>query len=163
MELKKLIEEIVAQNGLLNELLGVLERETAEMGDVNIAAMGISNQAKEELTTRIAERSQHIQRAVSQLAAREGVPGAVSLGILAEHFAKKGSGELLVKQKQIRATAERVQQVASLNREIAERFSASVSSSFNLITRLISQSNVYGSSGGYQLQPVSSVMINREA
>jgi len=163
MELKKLIEEIVVQNGLLNELLAVLERETAEMGDINISAMSISNQTKEELTGKIAEHSPVIQRAISQLSAREGIPGAVSLGVLAEHIAKKGNRELLIKQQQIRATAERVQQVASLNREIAERFSESVASSFNLITRLMNQSNVYGPAGGYKPQSVGSVMINREA
>ena len=163
MEFKKLIDEIAAQTELLNELLAVLERETTEMGEVNIAAMTLSNQAKEELIGRIAERSPHIQLAVTQLAAREGLAGATTLGTVAEHVAKKGKREILAKQQQIRATAERVQQVAALNREIAERFSASVTSSLSLITRLINQSNVYGASGGYQVRPTGAVMINREA
>lgn len=163
MELKKLIAEIAVQTELLNELLGVLERETTEMGDVNVAAMNISHQAKEALIARIAEHSPQIRQAITNLAAREGMPSAASLGAVAEHIAKKGNREVLAKQQQIRATAERVQQVASLNREIAERFSASVTSSLNLITRLINQSNVYGSSGGYQPRSTGAVMINREA
>ena len=164
MELKKLIEEINVQSELLNNLLKLLERETAEMGDIDITAMNLSNQSKEELIGTIAEHSPQIQRAILQLAAREGlVPGASTLGTLAEHFAKRGNRELLKKQQQIRSTAERVQQVAGLNREIAERFAASVTSSLNLITRLINQSNVYGASGGYQLRPASAVMVNREA
>ena len=163
MELKKLIDEIATQTGLLNELLLVLERETTEMGEVNIAAMTLSNQTKEELIGRIAEHSPHIQQAVTRLAAREGLAGTASLGTVAEHVAKRGNRDVLAKQQQIRATAERVQQVAALNREIAERFSASVTSSLNLITRLINQSNVYGASGGYQVRPTGAVMINREA
>lgn len=163
MELKKLIDEITVQTELLNELLKVLERETTEMGNVNIAAMTLSNQTKEELIDKIAENSPHIQRAVTQLAVREGLSGTVSLGTVAEHIAKKGNRNVLAKQQQIRATAERVLQVAALNREIAERFSASVTSSLNFITRLINQSNVYGASGGYQPRSTGAVMINREA
>ncbi len=163
MELKKLIEEINVQTELLNDLLKLLERETAEMGDINITAMNLSNQSKEELIDKIAEHSPHIQRVILQLAAREGLPMTASLGMLAEHFAKRGNRELLKKQQQIQRTAERVQQVAGLNREIAERFAASVTSSLNLITRLINQSNVYGASGGYQQRPASAVMVNREA
>lgn len=163
MELKKLIEEITVQAGLLNELLQVLEREAVEMSGVNIPAMNQANQAKEELIARISERSPHLQRAVSELADREGLPKTVSLGLLAEHVAKKGSRELLAKQQQIRNVAERVQQVAAMNREIAERFAESVTSTLGLITRLINQSNVYGASGGYQQRSASAVMINREA
>jgi flagellar biosynthesis/type III secretory pathway chaperone len=163
MELKIMIEEITVQTGLLNELLQVLERETSEMGDLNITAMDLSNKAKEELIARIATRSPHLQRAVSELAVHEGLPGSASLGAIAEHVAKTGNRELLVKQQQIHRTAERVQQVAALNREIAERFASTATSSLNLITSLINQSNVYGASGGYQQRPAGAVMINREA
>lgn len=163
MELKKLIEEITVQTELLNDLLCVLERETVEMGDINIAAMNLSNHTKEELTERIAKQTPQVQRAILQLATREGLPGNVPLSTLAEHIAKRGNREVLAKQQQIRATSERVRKVASLNREIAERFSASVTSSLNLITRLVNQSNVYGASGGYQPRSTGAVMINREA
>lgn len=163
MELKKLIEELSVHTGLLNELLQVLERETSEMGDINIEAMGQSNRAKEELIPRISGHAQQLQQAIAALALREGLPGSTPLGILAGHIAKRGNRELLVKQQQIKDTADRVQQVSALNCEIAERFTSSVTTSLNLITRLINQSNVYGASGGYQQQPAGAVMINREA
>lgn len=163
MELKKLIEEISFHTGLLKELLLVLERETSEMGEVNISAMSLSNQAKEELMPRIAGHTPQLMQAISVLAVREGLPGSTSLGILAGHIAKRGDRELLMKQQQIKDTADRVQQVSALNCEIAERFAASVTTSLNLITRLINQSNVYGASGGYQQQSAGAVMINREA
>lgn len=163
MELKKMIEVISVQTGILNELLLVLERESTEMGDVNTTAMNVSNEAKEELIARIAEHAPHIKQAVSKLAVNNGLPGTASLGTVAELVAKGGSPELLAKQQQILRTAERVQQAAALNREIAERFASSVSTSLNLITRLINQSNVYGASGDYQQRPAGAVMINREA
>jgi len=163
MELKKMIEEITVQTGLLNELLQVLERETAEMGDVNINAMNLSNQAKEELTARIAKQTPHLQQAISAQAVREGLPGSASLGTVAAHIAKRGNRDPLARQQQIQRTAERVQQVAALNREIAERFSSAVTTSLNMITRLVNQSNVYGQSGGYLQRPSGAVMINREA
>lgn len=163
MELKTVIDELAVHTGLMNELLQVFERETAEMGEVNIAAMNASNQAKEELIARISAHTPHLKRAISELAAREGLPATASLGTLAEHISKKGNKQLLAKQQEIRLAAERVQQVAALNREIAENFSASVTTSLGLITRLINQSNVYGASGGYQQRTTGAVMINREA
>lgn len=163
MELKKLIEEITVHTGLLHELLQLFERETVEMGDVNIAAMNVSNQAKEELMAKISGHTEQLKGAIDALAVREGLSSTVSLGTLADHVAKKGNRSLLAKQQEIRDTAERIQQVAALNREIAERFSASATSTLGLITRLINQSNVYGASGGYQQRPASAVMINREA
>lgn len=163
MELKKMIEELTVQTGLLNELLQVLERETAEMGDVNINAMNLSNKAKEELTVRIAKQTPCLQQAISAQAVREGLPGSASLGTVAAHIATRGNRDPLARQQQIRMTAERIQQVAALNREIAERFASSITTSLSLITRLVNQSNVYGASGGYQQRPVDAVMVNREA
>ena len=163
MELNSLIDEITVHGGLLQELLQLFERETVEMGEVNIAAMNVTNQAKEELIARIAGHSSRIKQAIAALAAREGLPATASLGELAEHVAKKGNRKLLAKQQEIHETAERIQQVAALNHEIAERFSDTVTSSLGLITRLISQSNMYGASGGYQQRPAGAVMINREA
>ena len=163
MELEKLFEEIEVQTEILQELLQVLERETAEMGDVNITAMNLSNQTKEELIVRIAEHTPHLQKAVSAFAVNKGLSESATLGVVAKHVAKSGNQQLLTKQQRIHTTAERVQQVSALNKEIAERFASSITSSLGLITRLVNQSNIYGASGGYQLRPAGAVMINREA
>lgn len=163
MELKKLLDAINVQSGLLDELLAVLERETSEMGDINLSGMSVSNQVKEELTNKIAGHAQIMQQAISGLAAGYGLPATTSLKSIAEHLLKKGNGELLSKQQQLSMTADRIQQVAALNLEIAERFSSTVTTSLSLITRLINQSNVYGATGGYQQRQTGAVMINREA
>lgn len=163
MELKKLLDAINVQSGLLDELLAVLERETSEMGDINLNGMSVSNQVKEELTNKIAGHAQLMQQAISGLAAGYGLPAKTSLKSIAEHLLKKGNGELLLKQQQLSMTADRIQQVAALNLEIAEKFSSTVTTSLSLITRLINQSNVYGATGGYQQRQTGAVMINREA
>lgn len=163
MELKQLLDTVAVQSGLLDELLTVLERETVEMGDINISGMSGSNQAKEELLNRIARHSQIMQQAISGLAVRDGLAVTTSLKGIAEHLAKKGIEELFLKQQQLAKTTDRIQQVAVLNREIAERFSSTITTSLTLITRLINQSNVYGASGGYQQSQTGAVMINREA
>ncbi|HIJ95313.1 MAG TPA: flagellar protein FlgN [Desulfuromonadales bacterium] len=163
MELKRVIEAIAIQSGLLSELLQVLERETNEMGAVNINAMSLSNLTKEELTARISAHTPLFQQAVSALTAREGLPASTSLGKLAEHIAKKGGRELRIQQQQLLGLAERVRRATSLNREIAERFTSMVADSLSLMTRLINQSNVYGASGGYLQRSATAVMINREA
>lgn len=163
MKMKKLIEEIDIQTEIMKELLQVLERETAEMGDINIIAMNLSNQTKEELIARIAEHTPHLQKAVSVFAVDRGLSESTTLGVVAKHVAKNGNQQLLAKQQQILSTAELVQQVSTLNKEIAERFASSITSSLGLITRLVNQSNIYGSSGGYQQRPAGAVMVNREA
>ena len=163
MEIKKLIEAITVQTELLNELLQVLDRETSEMANIDITAMNLSNQTKNELIARIAEHSQHLQRTTSALAVREGLPGTASLGAIAKHVAEKGNRELFTSQQQICRIAEQLQQVTALNSGIAERFVSTVTTSLSLIASLINQSNVYGASGGYQQRPTGAVIINREA
>lgn len=163
MELKKLIEVIDIQAKLLDELLKTLECETVEMGDVNIAAMSISNKSKEELAARISEHAPILKQSIAGLSAREGLPEATLLRTVAEHLAKRGNRELLNKQKHIRDLAISVQLASALNRDIAERFATSATTTLNLITRIINQSNVYGASGGYMQRQTGAVMINREA
>lgn len=163
MELQKLIESIDVQAKLLSELLQVLDRETIEMGNVNIPAMAISSRSKEELAAKISEHSPQLQKEIAAFATQEGLPETTLLSTLAEQVAKRGNKELLIKQKQISETAISVQVVATLNREIAEHFASSAAATLNLITRLINQSNVYGASGAYQQRQTGAVMINREA
>jgi hypothetical protein len=163
MELKKLMTAVTVQAALMDELLALLERETAEMGDVNVAAMAKTNQAKEELLGKIAECAPVMEQAISDMAVREGFSSGTSFGVIAEHLSKKGFKEMQTKQQQLIRTGDSIQQVAAMNREIAERFAATIATSLNLITRLVNQSNVYGSSGGYQQRPTGAVMINREA
>jgi predicted transcriptional regulator len=163
MELKKLMEVLAIEAGLLDDLLALLERESAELGNIDIIAMAASNQDKEMLISKIAEHSPHMQQAVSACAVREGLAAATSLGALAEHLSKKGRKELLQEQQRLNKTADKIKQAAALNQEIAEKFATMVTTSLGLITRLINQSNVYGASGGYQQRPAGAVMINREA
>lgn len=163
MEMKKLMEVIAVESGLLNELLQVLKRETAEMTDVDVAAMNLSNLAKDELIARINSHASLFQKALNRVAAVEGIASPVTLGTLVDHLVKRGNSDLLTHHQQMCATVEEIRQIAVLNRDIAERFAASVTSSLTLITRLINQSNVYGASGSYQQRPASAVMINREA
>lgn len=163
MEIKKLIEAITVQTELLNELLQVLERETSEMANIDINAMNLSNQAKNELIARVAEHSQNLQRTTSALAVHEGLQATASLGAIAEHVAKKGNRQLLTALQQLGRIAEQLQEVTVLNSGIAERFVSNVTTALRLIASLINQSNVYGASGGYQQRPTGAVIINREA
>lgn len=163
MEFKRLLDAVNVQSGLLDQLLAALERETSEMGDININGMSVSNQVKEELIKKIAEQAPIMQQALSGLAVHHGLASTTSLKGIAEHLAKNGNGELLLKQHHLAKSADRIQQVAALNREIADRFSSTIATSLNLITRLINQSNVYGATGGYQKHQAGAVMINREA
>ncbi len=163
MELKKLIEIVTVLGVLLDDLLAVLERETAEMGVINVAAMADSNRDKEELVKKISDQDSVLKHAVSVLAAREGLAPDAPLGALAELLEKKGSVELHAKQQLMKITADKIQRTAALNREIAEKFASTVSTTLTLIARLTNQSNVYGSSGGYQQIRTGAVIINTEA
>lgn len=163
MELKKLMAVAADQQKLLDELLRVLERETVEMGNVDVAAMTKTNEEKEELLKKIADCSSVMQQAISAVATREGLPSNASLGSIAEHLARKGVEEPRTRQMRLQRSSDKVRQVAAINREIAERFAMTVTTSLNLISRLVNQSNFYGSSGSFQQRPSGAVMINREA
>ena len=163
MELKTLIATVSAHDQLLGELVAVLERETAELSAIDIAAMTRTNQDKEDLHKNISEHSLLMRSEIETFARQEGMAAETSLGSLAGHLAQRGQKALQDKQKQLKSKAERVKLVAEMNREIASRFSTTISSTLNLITRLINQSNVYGSTGGFQQRPAGAVMINKEA
>jgi flagellar biosynthesis/type III secretory pathway chaperone len=162
MELINLIEVVTLQNGLLNELLDVLERETDQLSEIDLEAMSVSDRAKEALTDRIAKNSSLLQKTMTEMSVREGLTAGSSLGVIANRFAARGKWELLGKQEELVSTVIRVQQLSSLNREIAECFASSVTSSLSLITRMVNQSNFYGASGGYQRRPAGAMLINRE-
>ena len=163
MELKKLLDAIAALTALMQTLLAVLERETTEMGVVNIDAMADSNREKEDLIEKIAAQEQLMKQAITGLIHREGLPADTSFGTLATSLAQRGDRELFNKRLELKSSAHKIQQVAVLNREIAEKFSSTVATTLTLITRLANQSNVYGSSGGYQQPRNGAVMINMEA
>lgn len=163
MEFKALLEAVSLQAALLNELLGVLERETAELANVRIDAMNRSDLAKEELLRKISRNTQALQGEIAAAAGREGLPADVPLKVLAERLAQKGHGRMLELRNGIQQTATRIKRVAAMNHDVAERFATTIATSLKLVTRLINQSNTYGASGGYQKSSAGSVLINREA
>lgn len=163
MELQKLMTATTTQITLLDELLALLERETAELSDVNISAMTQTNLAKEELLKKVAAQALVLQQAISDMAMGEGFSSGASLGVIAEHLANKGVTELLREQRRLKKTAEKVRQVAAMNHGIAERFSSTIATSLKLVTRIINQSTMYGATGEFQKGQAGAVMINREA
>ncbi len=163
MELRRLLEAVTALAALMHTLHTVLERETAEMGGVNIAAMADTNKEKEELIQKIADQELLMKQAIVGMALREGLAADTPFGTLATTLAQRGDRELFKKRLELKEIANKIQQVAELNREIAEKFSSTVATTLTLITRLANQSNVYGSSGGYQQPRNGAVMINMEA
>jgi flagellar biosynthesis/type III secretory pathway chaperone len=163
MELKKLMAATTTQTAFLDELLALLERETAELSAVNIPAMTQTNLAKEELLRKIAEHTPVMQQAIAAMAVREGFPSDTPLGVIAERLARKGVTEVLRERKRLEKTAEKVRRIAAVNHGIADRFVTTISTSLKLVTRIINQSNVYGATGEYQKGHAGAVMINREA
>lgn len=163
MELKKLGGLLSGQLVLLQELLTLLERETGELGDIRLEAMMEINRRKEELSERIEAQASQLRGAIAESVATEGLPAGTSLGALADKLKQKGNREIPQLHGELNRVVERIRQALAINREIAERFANSVSTSLGLLTRLINQSSMYGASGGYQQRSTGAVMINREA
>jgi flagellar biosynthesis/type III secretory pathway chaperone len=163
MDYNVLTEAISEQTSLLTELLQVLESETADMGNLDMVAMNVSNQTKEALIAKISSHSQMLQLLITQTARREALPESATLEVIATHVAKTGNRKLVELQKRLRSSAEQVQQIAALNKGIAERFVTTAADSLTLISRMLNQSSVYGASGGYQTRHAGAVIINREA
>lgn len=163
MEIKKLESVLAEQLRLLESLLAVLNRETGELAEIHLDAISEINLQKEKLTSSIDAYTSPLRQAIGEAVSREGLPPTATLRELAARLKAKGNREIPRLHKELNKIASQIQQVAEVNRDIAERFAESVTTSLTLLTRLINQSNTYGASGGYQQQVVRSVMINREA
>jgi len=157
---KTLSEILSIQLQLLDELYSLLERETRELGDMKLDAMAEVNRLREELTERIEAHTELLRQAISGAALDLGLASDATLGAVVAKTAQKDIPHLYHK---LNATARRVQDRAAMNREIAERFAATATTTLNFLTRLINQSSVYGASGGYQQRTSGAVMINKEA
>ncbi len=163
MKIKKLTNTLSTQLGLLEELHALLERETKELAEINLDAMAEINSLKEAASARIEEHTAPFRQAMEEAAASLALPPDCSLGELAAKLEKKGNKEISLLHGKLNKVAKQVRMTATMNREIADRFVATVSTSLNFLTRIINQSAVYGASGGYQQRPGGAFMINREA
>ena len=163
MAVRTLIAELETHLLLLEEFFNLLSRETSELADIHVDAMNEINALKEVIAARIETHSVLLRNVLEEAATREGLPSEASLGLLAEAYKRKGNGTVARLHGDLNRIADHIRQTISINREIAERFAASVSTTLQLLTRIINQSNTYGASGGYQQRHVGAVMINREA
>ncbi|QEM69863.1 flagellar protein FlgN [Geobacter sp. FeAm09] len=158
---KTLTEILTTQLQLLEELRLLLERETRELGDMNLEAMAEVNRLKEELTGRIEAHTGPLRQAIAAAARAAGLGPDATLGAVVAATREKGIPRLY---RELNDAARQVQERAALNRDIAERFMATVGTSLNFLTRLLNQASVYGASGGYQQQrPTGASIINKEA
>lgn len=160
MEKKHFIGVLSLQLALLKELLALLGQETLELANMNLEEMALLNQRKEETAARLEVQSAALRQAISEYAADLGLPLETPLGDVVSVLAHKEIAQIHL---DLNIVASRVQEVAAINREIAERFAETANISLNLLTRLIKQSSIYGASGGYQERPTGAIMINREA
>lgn len=158
-----LLSALETQLQLLEEFFTLLSRETGELADIHLTAMAEINDQKEKTAARIETHSVVLRKEIEEAAAREGLSSKATLGELAKIYMQKGVKDVSRLHVELNRAADCIRQTININREIAERFAASVASSLELLTRIIKQSNTYGASGGYQQSPASSVMINREA
>jgi flagellar biosynthesis/type III secretory pathway chaperone len=163
MEMTTLESVLAEQLRLFEALLAVLNQETSELAEIHLDAMSEINCRKEELTSCIDAHTIPLRKAIGAAVSREGLPAGATLRELAARSKAKGNREISRLHEELNNVSARIQQVAAVNRDIAERFASSVTTSLTLLTRLINQSNTYGASGGYQQQLVGSVMVNREA
>ena len=148
---------------LLEEFYNLLRRETHELSDIQLDAMAEINIQKESVAARIEAHSALLRQVMEEAASREGLSPKVTLGELAETCKQKGNKDVSRLHCELNRVVDRIRQTISINREIAERFAASVSSSLELLARVINQSSTYGASGGYRQRMADAVMINREA
>jgi flagellar biosynthesis/type III secretory pathway chaperone len=163
MEMKKLAEELLIQSGYFKELASCLERETVELSNINLVVMDELNKEKEEIASRVESRTEPLKNAMMDVIRREGLDIETTLGGLCLVLKKKGNLEIPRLYGDLKLLADKNHQLLILNKEIAEKFAESVGSTIDVLTKVVNQSNLYGSSGGYQQRPTGSVLINREA
>lgn len=151
------------QQNLLDELRLLLKTETGELAEVHLDAMAEINARKEELAGRIHSHSSTLRDAIQEAVSREGLSARSTLGDLAASLSKKGNREIARFHAELNSASDQVKELLTLNREIAQRFVASVGNSLDFLTRIINQTSTYGASGSYQQRPAGAVLVNREA
>jgi flagellar biosynthesis/type III secretory pathway chaperone len=161
--MKNLMTALEIQLKLLEELRDVLKKETGELAEVHLDAMSEINAQKEDLAVRIQSHAPDLQNAIKEASAREGLSSRAALGELAASLSKKGNREVARFHAKLNATADQTKELLALNREIAEKFAASIGNTLDFIARIINQTSTYGASGIYQQRPSGAVLINREA
>lgn len=163
MAKRALIIAVETQLQLLEDFFTLLNRETGELANIQLDAMAEINILKESAAVRIEAHSAVLRKKMEEAAIHEGLSAKATLGELAQAYKQRGEEDLSRLHKELNRAAERVRQSLDTNREIAERFASSVTTSLELLTRVLNQSNTYGASGGYQQKPTGAVLINREA
>ena len=140
-----------------------MSRETRELADIHLDAMAEINSWKENIAVRIETHSAVLRKEIDGAASYEGLSSKATLGELADLYKQKGKKDVSRLHKELNTVADHIKQTISINREIAERFAASVSSSLEMLTRIVNQTSTYGASGSYLQRPSAAVLINREA
>jgi hypothetical protein len=163
MAIQTFIVALETQLHLLEDFLNLLSRETNELADIHLDAMAEINRQKESSVAGIEVHSALLRKEIEENAIMQGLSSKATLGELAAVYKQKGEKDVSRLHLELNSVADKIRYTISINSEIAERFAASVSSSLELLTRLIKQSNTYGASGGYQQRPTGSLLINREA
>jgi len=163
MAIDTLITALETQLHMLEEFLALLNRETTELSDIHLNAMAEINGLKENIAARIESHSAVVRKEIAEAGSQEGLSSKAMLSELADSYMRKGKKDIRRLYEELNRVADRIGQTISINREIAERFAASVTNSLGLLARVINQSNTYGASGGYLQRPNGAVLINREA
>ena len=158
-----LIIVLETQLRLLEEFFSLLHRETRELSDIHLEAMAEINSQKGHIAARIEAHSTLLRKEIAEAASREGLSPVAKLGEVADAFRQKGTRDVSRLHEGLNIVTDRIRQLISVNREIAERFAASVTSSLQLLTRVINQANTYSASGEYQQRTSGAVLINRKA
>jgi flagellar biosynthesis/type III secretory pathway chaperone len=161
--MKNLMRAIEQQKKLLEELRDILKRETGELSDVHVDAMSEINVLKENISARVESHAAVLRTAIQEAASREGLSSKAVLGDLAVSLSQKGNRDIARLHAELNTIAGQVKELLTLNREIAERFAASLGNTLDFLGRIINQTSTYGASGSYQQRPASAVLINREA
>ena len=124
--LKNALEE---QLHLLEEFNNLLNRETRELAEIHLEAMAEINKQKESIAARIETHSAVLRKEIEEAAAREGLSVICSLGELAGTYMRKGMKDVSRLHMELNRVADSIRKNIDINREIAERFAASVTGS----------------------------------
>jgi flagellar biosynthesis/type III secretory pathway chaperone len=160
MSIRKFAELLSFQLLLLEKIEIVMEQETEALSNINLDKLPDINLQKADLSAEIEQTIVNLRHLMSEQATKAGLSPAATLGAIAEAI---DLPEITALHKSLNTAAGKVRDTAAMNLEIAEHFAETAGSTLNVLTGLINQTSVYGSSGSYQQRSTGSMMINREA
>lgn len=147
-----------------NELKQLMLAEQQALITLDTVKMEELNSRKEKMVLRQRKTAESLKEAMGRTAHQAGLAATCSLSDLVRKLPPEAGKRAKVLQNELLKTGTEVSDLARQNKEMLERFLATVNTSLSFITKVLNSSNFYGAGGTYlNNERTGAMIVNREA